>query len=891
MSRLLMLAVCGLMLASCNNNANNVILASLERSGELQLLCADITDLPTSNAVAVGKLLPLDLCVEGTDFSSELEPNILGAVTQTQTGTVAAMSFTRSFILDTNITVPGVTALVVGEQPTGIQISPVEPSYTYISSFSPKSVQAIPTISVLTGETDVFVQEPIRFDVGPADIALHESAFSEATFDDETGEVTGAISTVNYRFLYVALPESGQIAQIKVAFSKDEDGSDRHVLMGPPTFISLGTYDCDTVTLVDPPESTATDYKRICPEYLPERDEGRVVKTVRTTKTCVDGPGDGPSPVALNIDLGLEQTGVADLDDVLLVADSNQPVIHRFRINQNGAREIEPIITGTPTLDVDVTPYVPATSESGDLAATQRYVYAISAADSSVFAVDYSLSSTETQGAVIPVLAGVSARANEENVESRNRVRFAFSNVRAIEVVSPDYAFEENPDGSVSVQADSICDPNDGNAFGLAQNESNMRGVFLAVSLSNGTMFFLDIYDLNAPCRGGEGAIACTVAETGPDRYASIRRHRRRVGLTPTTFIQIEGTPSLQFNTAPGQISELNGEASNSDGADLQFIQCPESMGNMFGVPPSGSDTDGLICGSTQIWSNATQRWEALWGGLIPNSEGGLGLFADESFQGEPGDWFLAGDVPFCRVGVLGAQGDLDIDPGTDLSIERLDTYVGDRLVIVGDLPPNTRDDPACEDFLDLRENLDDFQIWFPILEAYEDQLKIGDSADPRKTLAKVRACFGEFTEYQIHTQDAYTVTGTQTGFIHRIVPDPSNDGECVFDDSREVMLDDVDTFLTGRAFPDSQFINPLVSFEIGPYPPTTSITDATVSLLNFNISNQFGSLNIDTSTAARSLPSSMLFSPSLEQLFFVDFEAGVRRLLFSPLNIVQTFD
>jgi hypothetical protein len=295
------------------------------------------------------------------------------------------------------------------------------------------------------------------------------------------------------------------------------------------------------------------------------------------------------------------------------------------------------------------------------------------------------------------------------------------------------------------------------------------------------------------------------------------------------------------------------------------------------------------------VWSNPTQRWDARWGGLIPQSEGGLGLFSDESFDGETGNWFLGGDVPFCRVGVLGEQSGSDISD--DLSIDLVESYGGDRVVIVGELPPNTRDDPNCKDFKDLREDIDDFQIWFPIIRAFNNQLEIGPSPNPnRYTLDEVRFCFNQFTEYQIHTQNAYTVTGTTSGFIHRVVPDETT-GECVLDDTRPVVGDDmgelldVDTFLTGRAFEDAQFINPLVSFQIGPFPPETSLTDSSVALLNFNILNQFGVEVLDTSTNRRSLPASMLFSEEQDQLFFVDFEAGVRRIVFSPLSIVQTFE
>lgn len=877
-----------LIVASCRRGGTNVVLASLDRSSEIQLLCADI-ELVTGNFFEFEQVFPLELCDPDTSFAPDIEPQLVGAVTQGRTGTVAAISFTSSAILDTNRTIPGVTAFIVGEQPTGIQISPAEPSYTYVSSFTPKSVQAVPTEAIIDGESELPIQQ-VRFDEGPTDLALHELASATRTTDAE-GRVNGATTEVLYRFLYAAVPELGQVFQIPVETIATPDG-DRHASLGEPRALSLGTYDCSSVTPVEPPASTSDDYNRICPEDFQDI-QGRIVKTVRTTVTCTDGPDSGPSPVALAVDLGLDPT--SDEDDVLLVADANQPVIHRFSLDASGATPLDPIVSGAPTIDLAVTPLVPASSDLQDRAATQRYVYAVSATDSGVLAVDY-IEGSPTFGAVLPVIAGVSPRATDENVESRNRVRAGFSNVRSIEVISPFYDLEvDSSAGTASVPAGDICDPNDDEAFAQAQNLRNLRGVFLAVSLSNGTMYFLDIYDLNAPCRGGQGVIACTPAETGPDQFASIRRHRRRFGFTPSTLISIDGTPSLQFNTVPGQLDETTGNAVGSDGPGLELINCPESMVNIFGIPPN-AQTDGLICSSSQVWSTFNQRWDARWQGLIPNTQGGLGRFSDESFQGQPGSWFLAGDVPFCRVGVLGRQPGPAEDTG--LSIDRLAAYVGDRLLITGDLPLDRRTDPSCEQFIDLRDEIDNFPVWFPIVNAYDDQLEIGPSPNPnRYTLDEVRFCFDQFTEYQIHTRGVYTVTGTTSGFIHRIVPDPAQNDKCVFDEPgvddepRPIDRDDVDTYLTARAFEDTQFINPLVSFRIGPFNEGVSLTDTTVALLNFNILNQFRFELLDTGGTGLSLPSSMLFSPAQNQLFFVDLEAGVRRIVFSPLSIVQTFE
>ncbi len=887
MKRWLAWIALALLITSCRRGGTNVVLASLDRSAEIQLLCADI-DLVTGNFYEFSQVLPLDLCDSNTAFAPEVEAQLLGAVTQAQTGTVAAVSFTESAILDTNRTIPGVTAFIVGEQPTGIAISPVEPSYTYVSSFTPKSVQAVPTEAIIDGQSALPTQQ-VRFDAGPTDLALQEVASATPVTDTE-GRVTGATSELEYRYLYAAVPELGEVVQIPVEVASGEDG-DRHEALGPPEPLALGTFDCASVDLVDPPPSDETEYNRICPQGFQDIP-GRFIKTVQTTKTCLDGPGTGPAPLALIVDSGLDGT---DADDVLLVADANQPVIHRFQLGAGGAAPLDPIITGVPTVELAVTPLVPASSNRGERAATQRYLYAVSAIDGSVLAIDYTPES-ETFGAVLPIIAGVTPRATEENVESRNRVRSGFSNVRSIEVITPSYEVEvDESSGAASVPENDICDPNDDEAYAQAQSSRNMRGVFLAVSLSDGTMFFLDVYDLNAPCRGGRGTLACTPAETGPDQFASIRRHRRRLGFTPSTFISIEGTPSLQFNTVPGQLNEATGDAVSSDGPGLEFIECPDSMLSIFGVPPT-PQTDGLICASSQVWSSFNQRWDARWQGLIPDTQGGLGQFADESFQGEPGTWFLAGDVPFCRVGVLGRQSGEATDSG--LSIDRLPVYQGDRLLITGELPLDKREDPDCERFTDLEDDIDSSPVWFPIIDAYEDQLEIGPSPNPnRYSLDQVRFCFDEYTEYQVHTRGVYTVTGSSSGFIHRVVPDDAQNGRCVFDEPgvdanpRPIDPDDVDTFLTGRAFANTQFINPLVSFRIGPFNPEISLTDTTVALLNFNVSNQFRVEVLDTGGTGFSLPSSMLFSAEQNELFFVDLEAGVRRVVFSPLSIVQTFE
>ncbi len=866
--------LCFVLIAACNRGGTQVVLPALDRSAKIQLFCADLEQI-TGVDFAVRALLPLEACELATsELAAEFTPFRLGAVTQIQSGEVVAVNFTARGVFDTSDTVPGFNGLRVGEQPTGIQVSPFDPEFTYVSSFSSKAIQAFPTVRLLTADDPLDLAEGQEVDTGagPTDLALYELVDEARTLPEDGGPVTGVEpGNIVFRFLYAPIPDLGVVAQIEVIDAETGE-------LGEPTFLELETASCATTDPVPPPPSTSADYHRICPNSGPA---ARFVKAVRTTVPCVDGLEAGPRPVTVRVDYG-DPSNLGD--DVLLIADVNQPIIHRFLLeNANGATTaLDPIVTDTPTTALAVTPFVPASFDN--LTATQRYLYAISAADGSVLAVDYTPTSSSF-GSVLPVIAGISARANQENVESRNRVRSLFTNARAIEVVTPEYVLRTDQEGDLAVT--DLCDPIDSNEASLAQNPFNMRGVFLAVSLGSGTLFFLDVYDLNAPCRGG----SCNTV-TQPDAFASIRRHRRRFGLTPSSFIEIQGTPSLVFNVAQGTLDAETGAARNSDGPGLDFISCPESMFGVFGDDPT-SGADGLICTSSQVWSNApSQRWDAVWQGLIPSSEGGLGLFSNESFSGEPGNWLVAGDVPFCEIGVLGPT-EL---PGADPTVPDLvnTPYRGDRVLITGELPPNRMNDPDCEKFQDVPDEIDDSPVWFPIVRAFNDELEIGESPNPsRYTLEQVAFCFNQFTEYQIHTRGAYTVVGTSSGFIHRVIPDPITN-ECVLDAERPIEAPggvlDVDTVLSGRAFPGVQFINPLVSFQIQRFAEGLAVTDSTVVVLTFNISNGFGVLLFDTSAGGTSLPSSMLFSESFDRLYFVDLVRGVREIAFEPLSSVQSF-
>ena len=93
MMRLTILVSCALLLSSCRNQGTNIVLASLNRSERIDLLCADGTQL-SGNAFDFDEVLPLELCDSDVTFPAEVTPQFLGAVTQTESGTLAVVNFT-----------------------------------------------------------------------------------------------------------------------------------------------------------------------------------------------------------------------------------------------------------------------------------------------------------------------------------------------------------------------------------------------------------------------------------------------------------------------------------------------------------------------------------------------------------------------------------------------------------------------------------------------------------------------------------------------------------------------------------------------------------------------------------------------------------------------------
>jgi hypothetical protein len=201
-------------------------------------------------------------------------------------------------------------------------------------------------------------------------------------------------------------------------------------------------------------------------------------------------------------------------DGVLYVADSTLPLIHRLDVSDPcELSEVEPLLPMSltqPGVDIPTSRVAvsPPTSKN------ERFVYAVDASASStagsVMVFDVSPGSTD----LTPI---VRERSQYIVQEPPDRIQFA---QEAVDVSFFRQRFPEfDPDTGVAVDG-LTCEPGrfdaDGNRisdddpqalyrptedFSAGAAPSKLRGVFAMVALQSGQVAFIDVEDLDAPCR------------------------------------------------------------------------------------------------------------------------------------------------------------------------------------------------------------------------------------------------------------------------------------------------------------------------------------------------------------------------------------------------------
>lgn len=608
--------------------------------------------------------------------------------------------------------------------------------------------------------------------------------------------------------LLVALADEGVVARVPVTAG----------VLGTPVDLAL------TTTI--PAAVTATEdvpYEKICdadvalvrPAILPPR----APRTVGTT----------PRPVAFEVDREGSR---------VYVADANLPIIHV--IDAAAGVELAPIAVGVPTVGLALTPPVPGTL-LGSCAAgdpCKQYLYAIDAIDGSVLVVDLST------GAVLTVAA--------DGLASLDRIRFN-SGARALEIISSDY-----PGGA-------FCSPENELAAGAAPDR--MRGVFLAAALNDGSVRIIDVFDLDAPCRGG---VDCVNPRIEGDIVYYAKRHRPRIGTFLTDGVQSVGTPAFTVDgtTIPVATTGVTEGLAVPDLIPLEPSTCASPLARLYSTE-SGAPI--LVCGLTDPWASTGERWVAVLNGAIAATRGARGNFGDDPLD-------LSIDVPLCSRGVLGSA---DVAAVAAEAPEA--GYAGDAIVI---LSRPDEDVAGCSGDIALLPDGTHPPVSLPIAEAFQGRVRLEGTASVNGadiSLARVRECYPTLFSYEVRVREAYAVSGDRSGFVHRVALGAED--RCVVDLA-------ADPRRQGRAIAGRTFRNPLVAFHIA----STDTGNAAVAFAFIvgQIPTRLG-LDVGFSASGRvtgTLPNDLRFNRGDNRLYVVDLaQRGLVQFSIDPFGVLRSFE
>ncbi|MEO0321811.1 MAG: hypothetical protein AAF447_02560 [Myxococcota bacterium] len=452
---------------------------------------------------------------------------------------------------------------------------------------------------------------------------------------------------------------------------------------------------------------------------------------------------------------------------------------------------------------------------------------------------------------------------------------------------------------------------------------TNLRGVFLVAALATGELQIVDVHDLDATCRGSffrDETLRCDVGRDDQgnevserDSFAYVARHRPRIGgLISTEDLNLPASPALTLGTSAASVNEdgsgvlglclgvVNpdpavealGCASPSapgmglDPLPLSVLSCPRFMAPVFGETATNTDTNQQavvprICATLSPFDRRGETWRAEWQGLIPGTGGGAARF-DRPEGTSFVDALFAGQVvvrdesvSHCTRGVLGRE-NVEVACAEDPAAPECG-YGGDRLRIADD-PPTPRADASarCEVFYADRDGDRALELEMNIVRSEQGALTV-TPATGRDVAERFAECYapigedalapGQLFESVVLTGDAYVVTGTLTGFLHRVVEGPG--GLCTVDLANQpVDENDPTTFRNGRALLNAIYRNPQVAFRITPDPLGEGLGDQS-SRLTFTLQDPATDAFVNPDGTA--VFSGLSYLPEARRLYAVD--------------------
>ncbi|MEM6961754.1 MAG: hypothetical protein AAF550_08445, partial [Myxococcota bacterium] len=547
-----------------------------------------------SNDLTRAQVTVLSAC-DGVDPDDSAPGRALVAlVNQTARGEIGAVDLTEEEILDSDLLVPGFSFLQVDSLPSAIAVRQnATPEFVYVAGEGTSRVRAIPsTLFRRDSEYD-------REFLSDTNFATDGETPSEPDPVDLPGPPTDMVMGPGEDVLYVAVPSESLVAAISLAADGTFEGRVDYVLTAPA---SVGS-----------PAYTKTDSsdRKLCPSDL---------FLLEPATADERGPFDldlDPEPIALALDPN---------DHRLFVSDRQLPLIHVFSFPDDGSEtpNVSQINVGVPTRELVVAPPVPTEMlASPDSDSTVQFLYAIDAVDGSVLVVELLSGTGDAQGADG---AGKTdgALVLVHGFQPTDRLDLD-APALTLEILTPDDIEEEDEEDN-GITPGELCDPSIEDAVASVSFET-FRGVFLAAGLTDGTVRMIDIYDLDASCRGGteaECAAGSGSLDNEDDQRVYIRRHRPRIGefLEDDELIELSADPRYSYEGLSERINNSGlRDVSLSDPSLVPLSACGLGMTEVYpDVANLTDDGDPLICVLDDPWTTSAQQWNFEWQGAIPGT-------------------------------------------------------------------------------------------------------------------------------------------------------------------------------------------------------------------------------------------------------------------------------
>lgn len=867
-----------LLFAACSDTTPPPDPISFQRANRVTFVCVDSRERIGTDAA----LVPLSNC--DPDPSGVQTGYVLHAlVLQSSRGEVAAVDLRSWRVLDSRLDIPGKTFAPSGPVPVAIAVAPDHPRITYVASSGSREISVMRTAATMVLST-----------VEPATLQRVPLQLPETTALDEPFDMAIA---PDQDALFVTSRSAGWLVRIPIVRAACEAGAEcDDGLLDPAGIVRIPLEESWAklpADAFDPDAGTSGEepYTFTCESTPPLLSKPSEPLSLPTPDADVGTP----EPAGMAIDAFCE---AGSCTRRLLIADARQPIVHAVDLDllATGAPAdaiLTPILSGAPTERVTVTPRVPVDLESD---AETQYVYAIDARDGSVVVTQdgrvrnvgvdptgrtdrLNLGPTVSTSSIVAISLAV--------LTPHFDVRGPASQwVRAVEQPRADYAPLECVDNGTQ-----------------ARRSERLRGVFLAVGATDGTVRIINVHDMELrECR------SCTVGEQasfspfkpGYDPLPVVRNHARLLTYPtndPNATPLFAPTVVPQFSLQGSAIGvKSDGTTNDTRVAGLDCITCGENQGVSFPLDDSAIDTgggntadggmpDSTTCseGQGRVCSLADpfvepHNWQAVYEGQIPGTVGGRGRFIPRSSpDNQTGALEFVGDVEFCNAGVLG---DDQLAPGDQLLItsplpsDSLREELGQEL--------NAAERELCNTLVDAR-SANDNPIAFGVRRAFADRVQVTpELVQPRAARAtweQVWKCFaGQPLTFQVHSRESFVVRdlGTLT-FRHRVIAD-ADTGRCVIDETQ-------DPKRTSRAPKGVVFDNGLISFQprAGNFAPLTVLT-----LVSGSRTPKLLVRAADTSSTSNFqgvMPVDIRYSPTDQRLYAVD--STVRGLMRISLNPV----